>query len=511
MGRIYWGEAQNYGTVGDRVWVRVGDRDINTQAATEINSTFVFVTVDDAGVARSLTQTSPEFLRGETTTFTHVEPVPEERPTPTSSVKVLFSVINGTEQIFYIGGDRKTAKEILRLPTSRAASACLQNTGPKEDDWLFSVNHWAATYPVTPTNRRDYRFNYGFYAYINLIAGLEGYSTVQTISPSIKSQNWQLDNLPNGLFYAGSGVWFGHGFPYGYGFDGYPVRFDSATGVAYTVDDPLSNEAAWHAKAGYDFAIDLVASTNGFSTNIASSLIWDQKISVTTGRISVPVKLSDISTRDTQGKYYADYEATTRELEFAIAPDFSSNVITRKIAAQTNATNFYKPAIISPDRKTIIYRRVSEANYFVPHPVVDYPKSMQSTIYLLKPGTQERTLSLGEHPSMSDRDFNTWLWQPYFTTLVQSATSTKAYVADAAHISDSPLFFEDAPPMSIDAVKTINPATRRGGIKVFSLDGDAITELPEEAIAPKMLNLGYEDDPTLFIWSISYHPKSGSG
>jgi hypothetical protein len=44
-------------------------------------------------------------------------------------VKILFSVVEGAERIYYVGGDRRTPKELFRLPTPASAIAHLVATG----------------------------------------------------------------------------------------------------------------------------------------------------------------------------------------------------------------------------------------------------------------------------------------------------------------------------------------------------------------------------------------------
>lgn len=196
MGKIQAGQAQGYGRPGDRIWVRVGDKDVSARAASEINSTQVLVTTDGEGRVRALTDTSPELMRSETTTFVKQEPK-IQTPDPASSLlKVLFSVIQGDNEIFYVGGDREEPVEVCVLPyrepinaisTGGRAYGALQPTGSGLDDFLVSVNY------SDPNATEDCHRR-----------------AIVTRSPAAalkNTHNWQIDNLPEFLEFLGDGIW----------------------------------------------------------------------------------------------------------------------------------------------------------------------------------------------------------------------------------------------------------------------------------------------------------------
>jgi hypothetical protein len=63
------------------------------------------------------------YLNGQIWTY----PVPKKGEG--GPVKILFSVVEGAERIYYVGGDRRTPKELFRLPTPASAIAHLVATG----------------------------------------------------------------------------------------------------------------------------------------------------------------------------------------------------------------------------------------------------------------------------------------------------------------------------------------------------------------------------------------------
>lgn len=196
MGKLQVGQAQSYGRPGDRVWVRVGDKDIPAQAASEINSSNVLLTTDEQGKVRAVTSTSPELLRSQTTTFTKSEPQIQPKEPVTGLLKVLFSVVKDNEEIFYVGGDREEPVEICSLPYREQTYASsiggrgvgtIQATGAGLDDFLISI-YYSDPNATEECHKR----------------------AIITRSPSgtLKAtHNWQIDNLPLDLEHLGNAVW----------------------------------------------------------------------------------------------------------------------------------------------------------------------------------------------------------------------------------------------------------------------------------------------------------------
>lgn len=194
MGKIQVGEAQSYGRPGDRVWIRVGDKDVPARAASEINSSQVLVTTDEDGQARAFTSTSPELLRSETTTFVKQEPLEQPKTPVAALLKILFSIVKDNEEIFYIGGDREEPVQVCAIPyrpedglgVGGRGYGTLQATGSGLDNFLVSVYYSAPNATATNWKRAI---------------------ITRSPDPNLKTQNWQIADLPTHLEYLGNGVW----------------------------------------------------------------------------------------------------------------------------------------------------------------------------------------------------------------------------------------------------------------------------------------------------------------
>lgn len=62
-------------------------------------------------------------------------------------VKVLFSVINGTNRDFYIGGDRATPQKIFSFPADNSVTAAfITNLGNRPNDWIVSLRYQSPSF-----------------------------------------------------------------------------------------------------------------------------------------------------------------------------------------------------------------------------------------------------------------------------------------------------------------------------------------------------------------------------
>lgn len=388
---------------------------------------------------------------------TPIEPLPKTFAYPTTKtipVKVLFSIKKDGKLRFFIGGDRSTPEEIFSLPDTQAALACLQNIGSGKDDWLFSVRYW-------PENAGG--------------IDLSGICSIKTISPVISTQNWELNDLPSGLIYAGAGVWYGKAGP------GICISLDIYTGLAsIRSDDPYYQEKAWQQRTGYKFPIGLISSPSQYSLNFGSSIVWSGKVQYFMGRFIVPVVL--------QQPYYfpGDYSFS---LEYGIA------VISNKLITKIGNNKNFAPALINPDFSQALYRESDKTElYFVKSRLLT---ANQDTDLTSPGGDNAPTNWFGITTIDPIQD-----WTPRETTIVDQ----KAYRVDISN------FFTGYPSKTdLEWIKKVDPQTKRGGIIVYSLEPSGnkivVSELPDRIEVPDLIKLGYEDDPTLFIHSISYYPK----
>ncbi|HEY9302601.1 MAG TPA: hypothetical protein VIQ31_40795, partial [Phormidium sp.] len=198
----------------------------------------------------------------------------KKRIPPVIPIKVLFSVIKERSQIFYVGGDRDTPQEVLRLPANRGVNAYLENTGARLDDWIFAINHWDTNVPDS----------FGYQG--------QGFTICQMISPTMPKHNWELSGLPSFLYYMGSGTW--NCFLPVTPVDCIEVNPD--TRVARIHSNSSRSIARWSAEYGYsNFELGLESTAGLFSYNYPVATVWDKKLNVSIGRVTTRITPSGTS------------------------------------------------------------------------------------------------------------------------------------------------------------------------------------------------------------------------
>jgi hypothetical protein len=97
-----------------------------------------------------------------------VDVIPHIKPGPvvlvkkeeSGNVKILFSVIQGSEKVFYVGGDRRTPKELFRVPSSRSDFPHLVATGKGLNAFYWQNNlfdsRFNAVYADSDIGSRSY-------------------------------------------------------------------------------------------------------------------------------------------------------------------------------------------------------------------------------------------------------------------------------------------------------------------------------------------------------------------
>lgn len=161
-------------------------------------------------------------------------------------VKILFSIVQNNEEIFYVGGDRASPLKICSLPYNPSvyfnyggrAYGSIQVTGKGLNDFLVSINYSDPT-ATAAVNKRG----------------------IITISPSMPERNYQLENLPCFLEYSGDGIW--------------SIPISTALLGSWVSTDLVDSNLKWRS-ANFNGELGFAGSFNGvYSFNIPSAIVYD--------------------------------------------------------------------------------------------------------------------------------------------------------------------------------------------------------------------------------------------
>ena len=365
-------------------------------------------------------------------------------------------------------------------------SAYLENTGKGLNDWIFAVNHWDK---ATATAAGGFG---------------SGFNICQVISPTMPQFNWELANIPSNITYVGSGVWIT------------PFMASPHLSISAELKDDQvivkerfeadRSMVTWCANYGYNFPLDLFSNASGYSYNIASAIIWDKKLNIFTGRTTVV-----FSTRPNQ--LISDYIDV---VEYGITPYLKED----KLLSRLQSQKAYSTALISPDRKHVLFRqRFDQFQY-------DASSGQFEKSVLL---TQEETSSDSQSKQIINEvdlrvpdgtDYEGYFykdplsrWIPNNFTLYHSGV--KDSTLKAFHIMPTN-WWSGLPTLAdLEAVTKIDPQTGKGGVTVyefapFESESNKLTPrelIDKRIVIDKVKKLGYEEDPTLKIWSFNYYPE----
>lgn len=127
------------GRPGNYITVQIPGQNSSKQArcGSEVNSGTVDVLITDTGEYWAFCATAPRVTNRRTQEFLKVRPTVQSS---SGKIKILFSLFSGSDQVFYVGGDRAVPIEIYRVPASASVTeAVISNTGTSKNQWTVSL------------------------------------------------------------------------------------------------------------------------------------------------------------------------------------------------------------------------------------------------------------------------------------------------------------------------------------------------------------------------------------